>query len=65
MLFFIFLIIHLYILIAPVILQIFNPIAELAIPIGIPIGVSIPIEAKAEMEGHPVIVEPKTRICSI
>ena len=32
--------------------QIFNPIAELVIPIGIPIK-----EAKGEMETHPVIVE--------
>ena len=32
--------------------QIFNPIAELVIPIGIPIK-----EAKGEMEAHPVIVE--------
>ena len=39
-----------------VITQIFNPIVELAIPIGIPTT-----EAKAEMETLPVIVEiPKS-----
>ena len=55
-----FLIIDLYFLISAVIAQIFNPIAELVIPIGIPIK-----EAKAEMETHPVIVEAKIRKCSI
>ena len=49
--FFFFLIIDLYFLIPAVITQIFNPIVELAIPIGIPTK-----EAKAEMETHPVIV---------
>ena len=34
--------------------QIFNPIAELVIPIAVPTK-----EAKAEMETHPVIVENK------
>ena len=58
--FFFFLIIDLYFLIAAVIAQIFNPIAELAIPIGIPTK-----KAKAEMETHPVIVEPKIRKCLI
>ena len=58
--FFFFLIIDLYFLIPAVITQIFNPIVELAIPIGIPTK-----EAKAEMETHPVIVEPKIRKCSI
>ena len=38
----------------------FNPIAELVIPIGIPTE-----EAKAEMETHPVILEAKIRKCSI
>ena len=33
-------------------MQIFNPIAELIIPVGIPTK-----EAKAEMETHPVIVD--------
>ena len=47
-----FIIINLYFLIPIVITQIFNPIVELAIPIGIPTK-----EAKAEMETHPVIVE--------
>ena len=52
--FFIFLIIDLYFLIPAVITQIFNPVAELVIPIGLPSK-----EAKAEMETHPVIVESK------
>ena len=47
-----FLIIDLYILIPAVVRQVFNPIVELAIPIGIPTK-----EAKAEMETHPIIVE--------
>ena len=47
-----FLIIDLYFLIPAVITQIFNPVAELVIPIGIPTK-----EAKAEIETHPVIVE--------
>ena len=46
------LIIDLYSLILGVIMQIFNHIAELAIPIGIATK-----EAKAEIETHPVIVE--------
>ena len=41
-------------------MQIFNPSAELVIPIKIPTK-----EAKAEIETHPVIVEPKIRKCSI
>ena len=45
-------------LIATAIAQIFNPIAELVIPIRIPTK-----EAKAEMETHLVIVEPKIRKC--
>ena len=52
MLFFFFLIINLYFLIHAVITQIFNPVVELAIPIGIPTK-----SAKAEIETHPVIVE--------
>ena len=55
-----FIIIELYFLIAGVIKQNFTPTAELVIPIGIPIK-----EAKAEMETHPVIVQPKTRECLI
>ena len=47
-----FLFIDLYFLIPAVITHIFDPIVELAIPIGIPIK-----EAKAEMETHPVTVE--------
>ena len=58
--FFFFLIIDLYFLIAAVIAQIFDPIAELVIPIAIPTK-----EAKAKIEVHPVIVEPKIRKCSI
>ena len=50
--FFFFLIIDLYFLIPAVIAQIFNPVAELVIPIEIPTKA-----AKAEMETHPVIVE--------
>ena len=47
-----FLIIGLYVLIPAVITQIFNPIVELAIPIGITNK-----EAKSEIETHPVSVE--------
>ena len=50
--FLIFLIIDLYFLSPADITQIFNPIVELAIPIGIPTK-----EAEAEMETHPVILE--------
>ena len=46
-------------LIPAVIAQIFNPIAELVIPIG------IPIKEKAETDIHPVIVETKIRKCSV
>ena len=53
--FFFFLIIYLYFLILAVIAQIFNPIAELVIPIG-----TTTKEAKAEMEKHPVTVEITT-----
>ena len=54
--FFFFLIIDLYILIPAAIAQIFNPIAELVIPIGM-----LSKEAKAEIEIHPVIAEAKIR----
>ena len=49
-LFFFFLIIDLYFLIPAVIAQIFNPVAEVVIPIGIPTK-----EVKAEMEKYSVI----------
>ena len=39
--------------------QIFNPIAELVIPVGIPIK-----KAESEIEIHPVIAEAKIRKCS-
>ena len=58
--FFFFLIIDFYFLIPATIAQIFNPIAELLIPIGIQSK-----EAKAKIEIHPVIVEVKIRKCSI
>ena len=60
MLLFFFLIIDLYFFSAAVIAQIFNPIAELVIPIEIPTK-----EAKADMEIHPVIVDPTIRKCLI
>ena len=53
---FCFVIIDLYFLIPAAIAQIFDPIAELVIPIGIPIK-----EAKGETEIHPVVVEAKIR----
>ena len=46
--YFFFFIIELYILIPSIITQIFNPVAEIVIPIGIP---------NEEMETNPVIVE--------
>ena len=52
--------IDLYFIIPAVITQIFNPIAELIIPIGIPTK-----ESKAEMEMHPVTVQIKISKCSI
>ena len=58
--FFFFLIIDLYFLIHAVIAQIFNPIAELVIPIGIPTK-----EAKSEMQTHLVIVEITISKCSV
>ena len=62
MLLFFFLKIDLYFLILAVIVQIFNPIAELVIPIGTPRK-----EAKAGIETslHPAIVEAKVRKCSM
>ena len=57
---FFFLIIDLYFLIPAVIAHIFNPIAELVIPIGVPIR-----EVKAEIEIHLVNVEAKIRKSSI
>ena len=56
--FFFFLIINLYFLIPATIAQIFNPTAELVIPIGVRSK-----EEKAETEIHPVIVENKRRKC--
>ena len=58
--FFFFLVIDLYFLIPVVVAQIFNPIAELVIPIEMPIK-----EEKAENQIDSVIVETKTRKCSI
>ena len=56
-----FLIIDLYFLNAVIITQIFNPIVELAIPIGI-----LTKEAKAQIEiQHPVIAEIAISKCSI
>ena len=60
MLLFLFVIIDLGFLIPTVIAQIYNPVAELIIPIGTPIK-----EAKAEIKIHSVIVETKIRKCSI
>ena len=57
---FFFLIIDLYFLIPTGLTQIFNPIAELGIPIEKPTK-----EAKLEMKTHPLIVEIKTSKCSI
>ena len=47
---------YLYFLIPIVVAEIFNPIAELVIPIGIPTK-----ETKEEMQTHPVIVKAKRR----
>ena len=57
---FLFLFLDLYLLIPAVTTQIFNPIAEIAIPVGVPIK-----EAKSEMETHPVIVEITVNECLI
>ena len=53
---FFFLIIDLHFLIPAVIAKMFNPIAELVIPIGIPSK-----EAKAEIEIHAVTAEAKIK----
>ena len=58
--FFFFLIIDLYFLIPAVVTQIFNPIAELVIPIGIPTK-----EVKTEMETHAVTAEISISKCSM
>ena len=55
-----FLIIDYYFLIPSVFGQIFNPVAELVIPIGIPSK-----EAKAEIKMHPVTLETKIKECLI
>ena len=55
-----FLIRDLYFLIPAIIPQIFNPLAELVIPIGM-----LTKETKEELETHPVIAEPKMRKCSL
>ena len=60
MLFVFLLIIDLYFLIPAAVAQIFNPIAEFAIPIRIPSK-----EAKAEIDMHAVTEEAKIRKCSI
>ena len=57
---FLFLFLDLYLLIPAVTTQIFNPIAEIAIPVEVPIK-----EAKSEMEMHPVIVEITVNECLI
>ena len=57
---FFFLSIDLYFLILAAIAQIFNPFAELVIPIGMPSQ-----DAKAEIEISPVIIETKIRKCLI
>ena len=55
-----FLIIDLYFLIPAVTAQIFNPIAELVIPIRIPVN-----EVKAKIKVHTVVVGANIRKCSI
>ena len=57
---FLLLIIYLYFLAPVVIVQIFYPTAELAIPTGTPTK-----EAKAGLEAHPVTAETKISKCSI
>ena len=58
--FFFFWIIDLHFLIPAVLIQIFDPIAELAVPIGIPSKY-----VRAEIEIYPVLAEAKIRKCSI
>ena len=60
LLFLLFVVIDLEVLITAVIMQIFNSIAELVIPIGIPTK-----EEKAEMEKHEVTVQVKISKCSV
>ena len=60
MLFFCFWILDLYLLVAAVIAQTFDPIAELVIPIGMPSE-----ETRAEIEINPVTAKAKIRKCSI
>ena len=55
-----FLIIDLYFLIPAVTAQIFNPIAELVIPIRIPVK-----EVKPKIKVHKVVVGANIRKCSI
>ena len=62
MFFFFFLIVDLHLLILANISQIFNPIAELVVPVGISTKEA---NAEAEMEIHSVIVEAKTKKCTI
>ena len=58
MLFFLFfLIIYLYVLLPTAVVQIFNPFAEVKIPIGIPTK-----EAQEKMEPHPVTSQVKTSL---
>ena len=56
--FFLFKLIDLYTLIPEIIARIFNPTAELIVPIGI-----LTEEVKAEMETHPVTAEVKISKC--
>ena len=58
--FFFYLTVDLYFWIAAVITQIFNPIADLVIPIGIPNE-----EATAKTEKYPVTVENNISKCSL
>ena len=57
---FFFVIIDLYLILPAVIAQVFNPIAELIIPVGISTK-----ETKQEIEINPVAAEAKTRTCSM
>ena len=58
--FFLFLIIELYFLIAAVIAEIFHLTVELVVPIGLPTK-----ETKAEIEIYPVTAEAKIGKCSM
>ena len=57
---FFFVIIDLYLILPAVIALVFNPIAELIIPVGISTK-----ETKQEIEINPVAAEAKTRTCSM